>query len=57
VETDYLNGEIVELGRRYGIATPVNELLQRRVNELVRDGHAPGTVPISELRDELSGRI
>jgi 2-dehydropantoate 2-reductase len=53
VETDYLNGEIVELGRRYEIATPVNELLQRRANEMARRGRAPGSVPITELHDEL----
>jgi 2-dehydropantoate 2-reductase len=56
VETDYLNGEIVALGRRYGIATPVNELLQRRVNEMVREGRAPGSVSISELHEELNER-
>jgi 2-dehydropantoate 2-reductase len=53
VETDYLNGEIVELGRRYDIATPVNELLQRRANEMARQGRAPGSVPIAELHNEL----
>ena len=42
IETDYLNGEIVALGRRYGIATPVNELLVRRANEMAREGRAPG---------------
>ena len=41
VETDYLNGEIVALGRRYGIATPVNELLQRRANEMARQARRP----------------
>jgi len=54
VETDYLNGEIVALGRRYGIETPVNELVQRRANEMARTGRAPGSVPITELRDELT---
>jgi 2-dehydropantoate 2-reductase len=54
VETDYLNGEIVALGQRYGIATPVNELLQRRANEMARSGQAPGTVSVAELRSELN---
>jgi 2-dehydropantoate 2-reductase len=53
VETDFLNGEIVALGRRYGIATPVNELLQRRANDMARRGMRPGTVPIAELHREL----
>ena len=54
VETDYLNGEIVALGRRYGIDTPVNELVQRRANEMARQGRAPGSVSIVELRDALT---
>ena len=30
IESDYLNGEIVVLGRMHGVDTPVNALLQRR---------------------------
>ena len=56
VETDYLNGEIVALGRRYGIETPVNALLVRRANEMAREGRAPGTVSGSELRRDLDRR-
>ncbi|MGB8195937.1 MAG: 2-dehydropantoate 2-reductase [Acidimicrobiales bacterium] len=54
VETDYLNGEVVALGRRVGIATPVNALLVRRANTMARSGERPGTVSIEELRAELS---
>jgi 2-dehydropantoate 2-reductase len=54
--TDYLNGEIVELGRRYGVATPVNEVLQRRANDMAHRGLVPGSVPIAELHQELEGR-
>jgi 2-dehydropantoate 2-reductase len=54
VETDYLNGEIVALGRRYGIATPVNELLQRRANQMARSGQRPGTVTLAELHAALN---
>jgi 2-dehydropantoate 2-reductase len=56
VETDYLNGEIVALGQRYGITTPVNELLLRRTNEMARLGRTPGTVPVNELINELEGQ-
>lgn len=35
IETDYINGEIVMLGRAFGVATPVNEGIQRVANELV----------------------
>lgn len=57
VETDYLNGEIVDLGRRYGVETPVNELLRRRTNEMARMGRAPGSVSIAELHDELNSGL
>jgi 2-dehydropantoate 2-reductase len=44
IEADFLNGEIALLGRLHGVETPVNELLQREANALVRDGRAPGSV-------------
>jgi 2-dehydropantoate 2-reductase len=43
IETDYLNGEIVVLGRLHGIDTPVNALLQRLANEAARRGLRPGS--------------
>ena len=42
VETDFLNGEIVLRGRQVGVPTPVNELLQALMREMLRDRHAPG---------------
>jgi len=42
VETDYLNGEIVLLGRRLGMPTPYNEVIQRLTRATVAGGHAPG---------------
>ena len=44
IETDYLNGEIVLLGRLHGVPTPVNELLQRLANEAARARRAPGSL-------------
>jgi 2-dehydropantoate 2-reductase len=49
IETDYLNGEIVLLGRTHGVPTPVNEALQRLGRRLVADHVAPGTFPLDEL--------
>jgi 2-dehydropantoate 2-reductase len=46
VEADYLNGEIVMLGRLHGVPTPVNEALQREIIVMARDGLAPGSVPL-----------
>ena len=55
VETDYLNGEIVLLGRLVGIPTPVNELLQRMADELAREKKPPMDIPESELIAMLNG--
>jgi 2-dehydropantoate 2-reductase len=49
IEADYLNGEIVLLGREHGVPTPVNELLQRLANEFARERRAPGSITASEM--------
>src|SRR4029077_10887764 len=49
IETDYLNGEIVLLGRMHGVPTPANELMQRVAGEQARAGAAPKSVSPSEL--------
>jgi 2-dehydropantoate 2-reductase len=45
LETDYLNGEVVLLGRLHGVPTPVNERLQRAARRAV----APGTMRLDEI--------
>jgi 2-dehydropantoate 2-reductase len=49
MEVDQLNGEIVLLGRLHGVATPVNELLQRIGHDLAASGAAPGSLTVDEL--------
>lgn len=49
VETDYLNGEIVMLGRLYNVPTPVNALLQHLANQLARNRRSPGSVSDAEF--------
>lgn len=49
VETDYLNGEVVLLGRLHGVPTPVNALLQRLANDLAHRCASPGAVPPEEF--------
>ena len=49
IETDYLNGEIVLLGRLHGVPTPVNAALQRLANDAARRGVAPGTTPVDDV--------
>jgi 2-dehydropantoate 2-reductase len=49
IETDYLNGEIVLLGRLHGVPTPLNEAICRLADDAVRDGVRPGELSIDEL--------
>jgi 2-dehydropantoate 2-reductase len=44
VEADYLNGEIVLLGRLHGVPTPANELARRLANRYARDRVPPGAM-------------
>jgi 2-dehydropantoate 2-reductase len=53
VETDYLTGEIVLLGRLHGVATPANEVLQRLANQMAADGRSPGSVPVEDVLARL----
>lgn len=49
IEADYLNGEIMLLGRLHGIPTPVNETLCRVANEFARERRAPGSLTAAQL--------
>ncbi|MDP1793891.1 MAG: 2-dehydropantoate 2-reductase [Acidimicrobiales bacterium] len=53
IETDWLNGEIVALGRVHRVATPVNEVLQRLTNQAARDGLAPESMDAREILASL----
>jgi 2-dehydropantoate 2-reductase len=55
IEADYLNGEIVLLGRLHGFPTPVNELLQRLANRWAAERRPPGGLTIKEF-EELEKR-
>jgi 2-dehydropantoate 2-reductase len=51
LEGDYLNGEIVLLGRKHDLPTPVNLVLQQEAAALARAGGRPGGVaPAALLR-------
>jgi 2-dehydropantoate 2-reductase len=47
IETDFLNGEIVLLGRLHGIPTPVNAAVQRLANRIARERLEPGTLNLN----------
>jgi 2-dehydropantoate 2-reductase len=49
IEADYLNGEVVLLGRRFGVPTPVNEALQRLANQAAAQRRAPGFMSPAEV--------
>jgi 2-dehydropantoate 2-reductase len=55
IEADYLNGEIVLLGRLHGFPTPVNELLQRLANRRAAERRPPGTMSAEEFERLLGG--
>ena len=52
-ETDYLNGEIVLLGRLHGVDTPHNAAVQARVHRAVAEGTAPGSLDDADLAATL----
>ena len=53
LETDYLNGEIVLLGRIHGVPTPVNSMLQHLAWWLQAEHRPPGSVSLDDLRTRL----
>ena len=57
VETDFLNGEIVLLGRLHLVATPVNTLMQRVLFELAGSGATPGGMDAAALLAQVSMEV
>jgi len=55
-EIDYLNGEIVLLGRRHGVPTPLNERVQRVLGRSTALGEGPGAHRIDEILDLAATR-
>jgi len=54
IEADYLNGEVVMLGRLHGVATPVNETLRCLANRMAREGGEPGSVSLEEVGEMVA---
>ena len=50
IETDYLNGEIVMLGRMHGISTPINAAIQQQARRLAHSNLPPGSMSLGQLR-------
>ena len=51
IEADFLNGEIVRLGRKFQIPTPYNELLQRISGNMARIHELPGRYTEEQLME------
>ncbi|EIM26151.1 ketopantoate reductase family protein [Microvirga lotononidis] len=54
IETDYLNGEIVLLGRLHGVPVPVNTYFTELGARMAREGLKPGAVSVAQAEADLS---
>ncbi len=53
IEADYLNGEIVRLGRLHGIATPANEACQQLAVSMARSGAAVSSLTVGQIQQRV----
>ena len=53
VEVDALNGEIVLLGRLFGVPTPVNAALQQLGHRMVRERIPAGSFSVEQLERDV----
>lgn len=56
VETPYLNGEIVLLGRLHGLPTPVNEFITATTLAFAESGSPPGSLSLEWVHQAFEGR-
>lgn len=49
IEVDYLNGEIILLGRLYGVPVPLNAVLRRVATAIAAKGEGGNPIPVAEL--------
>lgn len=56
-EAAYLNGEIVELGKKLGIPTPYNSTLLEIVNQMFAEGLKPGIYTPAKLHTLILNRV
>ena len=55
-EVDFLNGEIVRLGKNLGVPTPLNSILVNLIHSAVEHKDPPGKYSPEEIRSSVSGR-
>jgi len=56
IEADFLNGEIVRLGRLHAIPTPYNEVLQEVANSMAAHHEKPGKFTAQDLERQAMSR-
>ena len=56
IETDYLNGEIVLLGRLHGVPVPANTYFVELGARMVREKLKPGAISAAQAEAELAAR-
>lgn len=56
IEADFLNGEIVLLGRMHGVATPANLILQRLATKIARERGGAQSMEISEIQKLIAAQ-
>ena len=54
IETDYLNGEVVLLGRLHGVPTPVNAVLCQLAREAAHTNAAPGSMDRANVEARIA---
>jgi 2-dehydropantoate 2-reductase len=57
VETDYLNGEIVLIGRLHGVPTPANEAMQRLMRRAARERWEAGSVAPENVEELMFASV
>jgi 2-dehydropantoate 2-reductase len=50
-EVEYFNGEIVRLGRKHNVPTPLNSVLVEVVEQMAREKVPPGAYTVRQLRE------
>lgn len=56
IETDYLNGEIVMLGRLHGVPTPANSVAQQVARRMLRENLSVGAIAIEDWQPMIDAR-
>jgi 2-dehydropantoate 2-reductase len=57
IESDYLNGEIVLLGRLHGVPTPVNAVVQQLAQEIVARRLPVASFTLAEIQERLGSAL